>query len=99
MTKGNTQLLTVLDAKSGKPILEDERLPKATSFYASPAAANGHVYLVDRNGTTVVLKDGDKPLVVSINSLNDPIDASPVFSGKTLILRGEKYLYAIAGSN
>lgn len=99
MTKGNTQLLTVLDAKSGKPILEDERLPKATSFYASPAAANGHVYLVDRNGTTVVLKDGDKPLVVSINSLNDPIDASPVFSGKTLFLRGEKYLYAIAGSN
>ena len=57
------------------------------------------IHSLELNGTTVVLKDGDKPLVVSVNSLNDPIDASPVFSGKTLFLRGEKYLYAIAGSN
>ncbi len=95
MTKANTQVLTVLDAKTGKPLVEEYRLPRVKSFYASPASAAGHVYLVDREGTTVVLREGDKPEVVSVNTLQDSFDASPVFSGSLLILRGEKHLYAI----
>ena len=57
--KTNDALLTILDANTGKPILESARLPGAKSFYASPVAAAGHVYLVDRDGTTLVLKAGD----------------------------------------
>ncbi len=95
MTQANTQILTVLDAKTGKVIVEGERLPKATSFYASPIAAGGRVYFVDREGTTVVLAAGEKAEVLSTNKLSDRIDASPVVIGKTLYLRGEKHLYAI----
>jgi hypothetical protein len=53
--------------------------------------------VVDREGTTVVLTRSDKPEVLAINRLADPIDASPAVVGKQLFLRGEKYLYCIEG--
>lgn len=93
-TQANTQILTVLDAKSGKPTLSNERLP-AGSFYASPIAAAGKIYFTDRAGTTVILEAGDTPKVLAVNKLNETIDASPVVSGKILFLRGEKHLFAI----
>lgn len=94
-TKTTTPVLTVLDAKSGKALTTAERLPKLTSLYASPMAAAGRIYISDRSGTTAVLKAGDTPEVLAVNTLRDPIDASPVVVGKTLYLRGEKFLYAI----
>ncbi len=93
-TAANTAMLTVLDAKTGKPLLANERL-RAAGFYGSPVAAAGRLYFTDRAGTTVVLKAGDKPDVIAVNKLGDPVDASPVVVGKTLYLRGEKYLWAI----
>lgn len=93
-TQANTQILTVLDVKTGKPILSNERLP-AGSFYGSPVAAAGKVYFTDRSGTTVVIQAGESFKVIATNKLNDPVDASPVVVGKRLILRGSKFLYAI----
>ncbi len=95
MTKVNTQLLTVLNAVTGKALVEDMRLPKVTNFYGSPVAAKGRLYFADRDGNTVVLSSAEKPSVLAVNSLDDHFDASPALSGKMLLLRGEKYLYAI----
>ena len=94
-TASNDPLLTVLDAKTGKPIFEKERLPQLKSFYASPVTAAGRVYFVDRNGTTTILKAGETPDVLAVNKLDDSIDASPVLVGKQLILRSERALYCI----
>jgi outer membrane protein assembly factor BamB len=94
-TQVNNALLTCLDAKTGKLIFEHERLPGLVDLYASPIAAAGRIYIVDRDGTTLVLKAGDKPEVLATNRLGDPVDASPVAVGKQLFLRGEKYLYCI----
>ncbi|HKI38029.1 MAG TPA: PQQ-binding-like beta-propeller repeat protein [Gemmataceae bacterium] len=94
-TQTNDGLLTTLDVKTGKPVIDRERLPGLKSLYASPVAAAGRVYIVDREGTTLVLKQGDKLEVLATNPLNDPVDASPVVVGKQLLLRGEKYLYCI----
>jgi hypothetical protein len=66
-----------------------------TSFYASPVAASGRIYLVGRDGTTLVIKQSDKLEILSKNVLNDPVDASPAVVGKQLFLRGEKFLYCI----
>jgi outer membrane protein assembly factor BamB len=94
-TQVNDPIVTVLNAKTGQPVLERERLPQVKSFYASPITAAGRVYFVDRTGTTVVAKIADGLEVLSVNKLDDPIDASPVAVGKQLFLRGEKYLYCI----
>lgn len=86
---------TVLDAATGKPVIDKERLPQAKSFYASPMGAAGRVYFVDQAGTTVVLKAGDTFEVLAVNKLPEKIDASPVAVGKQLFLRGHQHLYCI----
>ncbi len=94
-TQGNAPALTVLDAKTGKALVEAEKLPKLTSLYASPLVAAGRLYVVGRDGTTVVLSATAKPEVLATNKLDDTLDASPVAVGKTLLLRGFKHLYAV----
>jgi outer membrane protein assembly factor BamB len=94
-TYNKANLLTVLDAKTGRVLVDRERLHGQNEFYASPTAAAGRVYLVDRAGTTAVIKQGDKFEVLAVNRLDDPIDASPVAVGKQLFLRGANTLYCI----
>jgi len=95
-TQANNALLTMLDRKTGQVILDRERLPGQQSFYASPVAAAGRIYLVDRAGTTLVLKQGDQLEILATNELDDKIDASPALVGRQLFLRGESHLYCIA---
>jgi len=95
-TQANDALLTCLDARTGKPLFERERLNDVDSFYASPVAAAGRIYLVDRNGVTLVLKESTKIEMLAVNRLEDTIDASPAVAGRLLFLRGHKYLYCIA---
>lgn len=95
-TQGNGNTLTVLDAKTGKPLLTGERLPSVGQFYASPMAARDRLYLMDRSGTTLVLSAGDKPEVLATNRLGEPVDASPAVVGKTLFVRSAGHLWAIA---
>ncbi len=94
-TQMNDALLTVLDARTGKALTDHQRLKGIKSFYASPVGAAGRVYFVGRDGAAVVLKAGDKPEVLAVNKLDDPIDASPAVVGKQLFLRGEGHLYCL----
>ena len=54
------------------------------------------VYVLGRNGTTLVLKKGPKLEVLATNSLDDETDSSIAAVGKELIIRGHQYLYCIA---
>jgi outer membrane protein assembly factor BamB len=93
----NSNILSCHDAKTGKPIYSNERVPGLGDLYSSPVAAAGRVYLTGRNGTTVVIEDGGTaPKVIATNVLDDPIDATAAIAGKELFLRGSKHLYCIA---
>ena len=96
-TQALNPILTCLDAKTGEPKIDRERLQGATGFYASPAGAADRIYFVSRDGTTLVLKRSDKLEVLASNRLDDPMDASPVIVGKQLFLRGKEHLYCIEG--
>jgi outer membrane protein assembly factor BamB len=93
-TAGNTDVLTVVDLRTGKNLVEKLRLGIGNT-YASPLAANGFVYFVGREGTSVVVKDDDKPEIISKNVINDTFDASPVAIGDQLLLRSWTKLYSI----
>jgi outer membrane protein assembly factor BamB len=96
-TQANLPLLTCLDARTGKVLMDRERLPELDSLYASPAGVAGRLYFVGRDGTTVVLKRADKLEVLAVNRLDEPIDASPVIVGRQLFLRGHGHLYCLEG--
>ncbi len=94
-TKSNTNVLSSLETKTGKELISQTRLP-STGIYASPVAANGHIYFADRRGTTVVLKKSPKLEIAARNKLDEAFDASPAIAGNQLFLRGERNLYCIA---
>ena len=91
----NNGMISCFDTKSGKALIDAERLEDLKNVYASPVGAAGRVYLVGRNGATVVIKDSDKLEILATNKLDDSFDASPAIVGKELFLRGHESLYCI----
>jgi hypothetical protein len=53
------------------------------------------VFIVGREGTTLVIRDDPRYEVVSSNVLDDRFDASPVMHGRDLYLRGHRHLYCL----
>lgn len=95
-TKARPFVVSALNARDGKPRFEPQRLSDLAGMYASPVAADGKIYFVGREGTTVVLKHGDAFKVLATNKLDDGFDASPALAGDEIFLRGRKHLYCIA---
>ena len=94
-TLANSHHLTVLDAHTGKVLVDRERLTDLKTLYASPVAAAGRIYFTDRAGTTVVLKQSDKIEVLAVNRIGEEVNASPAVVGRQLFLRGDKHLYCL----
>jgi len=94
--KDNRQILTCLNAQTGEPFYEAQRLEDLKGVYASPVAANGRVYLVGRNGVSAVLEAGPALEILATNRLNESFTASPAIVGDEIFLRGQEYLYCIA---
>ena len=80
---------------TGERYYGPQRLPGIKAVFASPVGAGGRVYLIGRNGTSLVIKQGKTFEVLAENSLDDNFDASPAIAENELYLRGHKYLYCI----
>lgn len=93
---GNTGILSCFNVKTGKPLIETQRIGALPGVYASPVGAADRVYLVGRDGDAVVIKNADKYEVLATNKLDEKFDASPAIAGDELYLRGHEYLYCIA---
>ncbi len=92
-------LVTAYDAKSGRPVYIQERAAANGHYYASPVAANGHIYFTCLDtGVVTVLKAGkDKPAVAVKNpALNERVAATPVICDDTIYIRTAGHLYAFA---
>lgn len=93
---GNNPILSSVNAKTGQMLINEERLQGPSGFYASPVAASGRIYLIGRNGISLVIKDGDTLEVLATNTLSEKFDASPALSGTQLFLRGHRHLYCLS---
>ncbi|MFC1555943.1 PQQ-binding-like beta-propeller repeat protein [candidate division KSB1 bacterium] len=94
--KSNRGILTCLDVATGKPHYANQRLDGIKDAYASPAGVGDRVYLLSRDGASIVLQNSSEYKVLAQNSLNDNFDASPVIVGDELYLRGHQYLYRVS---
>src|SRR5262249_1992864 len=80
-------LVSAYDAKTGKEVYIQERAAAAGRYYASPVAANGHIYFTSLDdGTVTVLKAGTaKPeLIVRNPKLGERVSATPAIADNTL---------------
>ena len=71
------------------------RLGPLFDIYASPVACAGRIYVMDRNGKTLVLTTDAEPRTIALNELNDRFSASAALAGDSIFLRGESFLYRI----
>lgn len=95
LVTGNNGTLSCFDARSGTANFEGERLDGIFGIYASPVAAKDRVYVLGREGTCLVLKQGAKLDVLATNKLADKTDASLALAGNELFIRGHQSLYCI----
>lgn len=94
--KTNSGLLSALDAETGTPLFQNQRLAGLPNIFSSPVAAQGRVYFTGREGTTMVIRSGGGFDVLATNTLGDIFDASPALVDNDIYLRGHRYLYAIS---
>jgi hypothetical protein len=91
-------VLTRLEAATGAERPGAVRLAGLHDIYASPLAAAGRIYVTDLSGTTAVLSHAEQARQLALNHLDDSFAASPAAAGDELFLRGERYLYCLAGT-
>jgi len=84
--------LTCLAAKTASVVFTHEF---EGAFEASPILADGRVYMVDTNGTCLVLEAGSKYKQLAVNKLGEAVHATPAFIDGRIYIRGEKNLYCI----
>ena len=94
--QSNNGILTAVDAKTGEVAIERTRMEGIRNIYASPVGADGRIYFVGRDGSTLVIAKDRELKVLAVNRLGEDIDASPAVAGNQLFLRGKKHLYCIA---
>lgn len=88
-------IMTRVSAPTGHDEPGAFRLEELRDVYASPVAAAGRVYVTDRYGLTIVLKNDTSHEVLARNQLDDAISASAALVGDRIFLRGERFLYCI----
>lgn len=88
-------VLIGVDPRTGEDRPGAFRLPGITDVYASPVAADGKLYITDRDGTTVVYQQGARPRFLAENRLDDHFSASAAMAGRQFFLRGERWLYCL----
>ena len=98
LLKSNSGILSALDAKTGKPHYQLQRLDGLAEVFSSLVGASERVYLTGREGTTLVIRHGPAFQVIAKNSLDDGFDASPALVDNEIFLRGYRYLYSIAAN-
>jgi outer membrane protein assembly factor BamB len=92
----NRAVLSCVDAQTGQAYYARARLEGINDVYASIVGAAERVYIVGRDGNTVVVRRGHELKIVATNSLDESFSASPAIADKELYLRGQRHLYCLA---
>ena len=90
-------LLAAFDARTGKPLFAQQRLPDGKHFTASPWAHDGQVFCLNEDGVTFVMRAGDKFELLRTNKLaeDDMCLATPAMVGDRLLIRTSARIYCI----
>lgn len=88
-------VMSCCDAKTGKQIFQARLGKGLTGFTASPVCAGDKLYFTSEDGDVYVVQDGPEFKLLGKNSIGEPSMATPAISGNTLLIRGQKHLFAI----
>jgi outer membrane protein assembly factor BamB len=87
-------VLTCYYAKTGELIYR-VRVGKGSRFFASPVAADGHLYLTSEDGDVYVVRAGLEYEPVGVEELGERAYATPAIAGGMLYFRGRHHVIGI----
>jgi len=92
---GNAGLFDAYDLATGAEIYRQRLDHRGSGFSASPVAADGRIYLSSEDGDVFVVKSGRTFELIAKNQMGEPLMATPALANGTMLLRGEKHLFAV----
>ena len=90
----NGGLVTILDAATGRAVVQEERLGTVGDHYASPVASGDRVCIIAQSGVAVVLRAADTLEVFARNPLGEAVVATPAIAHGRLHVRTATRLHA-----
>ena len=86
-------ILTSLDLDTGKEV-KQERVGQPDSYFASPVAGDGKIYLASKDGVLTVVKAVPEFAELSSHALDgEEVWATPALAGKSVYVRSKSALY------
>jgi outer membrane protein assembly factor BamB len=85
--------ITMLNPDTGELLLQGRLPGQSDTFYASPVAGDGKVYIPSEKGQVFVLAPGPKIEPIAINDMGDGIYATPALVDGRIYLRTLNTLY------
>ncbi|MCY4595918.1 MAG: PQQ-binding-like beta-propeller repeat protein [Bryobacterales bacterium] len=93
-------LISALDANTGEPHYQQQRLPNPYSLKSSPVGAGNRLYVATEQGDVVVVKMGPTYEALATNTIEGEFFmGSPIIVDGEIFLRGQNKLYAIGNTN
>ena len=87
-------IVSCMDPSTGNEIYIG-KLGKTKSFYSSPVASDGKIYIVDEEGTVYIFQDGNEFKALAEIPLNDPSMVAPSITDGMIFFRTQHYLIAV----
>lgn len=92
---GDRGVITCLNAKTGEQFYQRRINDQSVGFSASPVAGDGKIYLASEDGDVYVLQAGSAYQLLAVNSMGEPLIATPAISNGMLIVRGQHHVFGI----
>jgi outer membrane protein assembly factor BamB len=91
-------IVTTLNPETGAVIKQGRLTGAPGAVFASPIAADGHIYFTTEDGAVVVVLPGGDLTVKSVNRMNEAAYATPAVADGRIYVRTTQALYAF-GTN
>jgi PQQ-like domain len=91
----NAGLFDAYDLTTGAEVYRQRLEHGGSGFSASPVAADGRIFLSSEDGDIFVVRGGRTFELLSKNAMGEPLMSTPALTGGTMLVRGEKHLFAI----
>jgi len=88
-------IATCFSTEDGSSVYGPVRIRNESNYFASPVYGDGKIYVASENGRIVVLEDGPKLTVLSVNDMGDSVLANPAIAAGALFVRTRSALMRI----
>jgi outer membrane protein assembly factor BamB len=91
-------IVTTLDPQTGNMIKQGRLTGAPGPHFASPTAADGHIFFTSEAGAIVVVSPGGDLMPMSVNEIGEDTYATPAFADGRIYVRTTSALYAFGKS-